>query len=160
MTDEKTSAGHCVCGEIQYQMTSLPLVVHCCHCSWCQRETGAAFALNALIESDKILLLKGIPASITVPSNSGNGQVLKKCPTCQTTLWSHYSGLGEHMAFVRVGTLESPGSWPPDVHIFARTKQPWLVLDDAPVMPEYYRRSEIWRPDALKRYDALKQGGS
>jgi len=53
--------GGCTCRAVRYRMTSAPLFVHCCHCRWCQRETGAAFALNAMIESDRVVLLTGSP---------------------------------------------------------------------------------------------------
>ncbi|HEX4885361.1 MAG TPA: GFA family protein, partial [Casimicrobiaceae bacterium] len=49
-------AGGCDCRRVRYQLLSAPLFVHCCHCRWCQRETGSAFALNAMIETDRVEL--------------------------------------------------------------------------------------------------------
>lgn len=159
MTNHQHHDGDCTCGQVRFRMISSPLVVHCCHCSWCQRESGASFALNALIESDRLEVLKGGLARIELPSNSGKGQILVKCPECLVTLWSHYAGMGEHMSFVRVGTLDDPTALPPDVHIFTNTKQPWITLDDGkPVMAEYYRKADVWRPDAIKRFEALVTG--
>ena len=51
--------GGCTCRFVRFRMTKKPLFVHCCHCRWCQRETGASFALNALIEADHVQLLQG-----------------------------------------------------------------------------------------------------
>ncbi|MFC4349896.1 GFA family protein [Kordiimonas lipolytica] len=148
--------GRCTCGQVHYRMTSVPLVVHCCHCSWCQRESGGAFALNALIESDRLEVIKGGLARLDVPSESGKGQILIKCPDCLTTLWSHYAGMGEQVSFVRVGTLEDPAALPPDVHIFTNSKQPWVTLGSGtPAMPEYYRKADIWKPDAIQRFNTL-----
>jgi len=63
--------GGCTCGHVRYRMKTKPLFVHCCHCRWCQRETGASFALNAMIESDRITLLHGAVEIVDTPSNSG-----------------------------------------------------------------------------------------
>ena len=52
-------------------MTSGPIFVHCCHCRWCQRETGTAFALNAMIEADRVEVLSGDVEVVNTPSNSG-----------------------------------------------------------------------------------------
>ena len=109
-------------------MTSAPLFVHCCHCTWCQRETGTAFALNAMIEADRVELLHGEPEVVDTPSNSGQGQKISRCPECKVAVWSNYAGAGDTVRFVRVGTLDEAGRVPPDIHIFTSTKQPWVVL--------------------------------
>ena len=145
--------GQCTCGEVRYRLNAKPLFVHCCHCRWCQRETGSAFALNALIEAGEVELLAGTPAEIAIPSESGNGQVVSRCPTCQIALWSVYSSPA--FRFVRVGTLEDPDTCPPDIHIYTESKQPWVVLPgDVPAFPQYYRRSEHWPAESLKRREA------
>ena len=71
-------SGHCICGEIEYSLTETPLFVHCCHCTWCQRETGSAFATNVLIESRHVLVSKGRTEVVKVPSNSGRGQIIHR----------------------------------------------------------------------------------
>jgi hypothetical protein len=148
--------GRCTCGKVRYRMTDSPLVVHCCHCTWCQRETGSAFALNAMIEMGKLELLAGAVEEVETPSASGKGQVYVRCPDCKIALWSHYSGAGRKVAFVRVGTLLDPSACPPDVHIFTSTKLPWVILPEGvPVRAEYYARKDIWRPEALARREAL-----
>lgn len=148
--------GHCTCGEVRYRLTDRPLFTHACHCTWCQRETGTAFALNALIEMDRVELLAGAVEEIDTPSASGKGQIIARCPTCNVALWSHYAGAGRKAAFVRVGTLERPGDCPPDIHIFTSTKLPWLMLDErVPVVAGYYRASEMWPDWALERRAAM-----
>ena len=144
--------GRCTCGRVRYRMASAPLIVHCCHCRWCQRETGTAFALNAMIETGRLTLLAGEPERVLTPSNSGKGQAILRCPECRVATWSHYAGAGEALAFVRVGTLDEPDRLPPDVHIFTATKQPWVRLPAGiPAFDAYYRRSEVWPPESLKR---------
>jgi hypothetical protein len=155
--DRIVSEGRCTCRHIRYRLTSTPLFVHCCHCRWCQRETGAAFALNALIESDRVELLAGEVVPVDTPSNSGKGQRIWRCPRCQVAVWSNYAGAGEAIRFVRVGTLDDPDRWPPDIHIYTSSKQPWVVLSPGtPAVPEYYRASEHWSQASLARRAAAR----
>jgi hypothetical protein len=97
-------------------MISRPLFVHCCHCRWCQRESGGAFALNALIEADRVKLLRGEVDVVATPSNSGKGQKIARCPKCHVALWSNCARAGDALRFVRVGTLDDPDRFPPDIH--------------------------------------------
>ena len=148
--------GGCDCRQVRYRMISAPLFVHCCHCRWCQRETGASFALNAMIESDRVALLAGEPDVVDTPSASGLGQKIARCPRCRIALWSHYAGAGPLLNFVRVGTLDSPACLPPDIHIFTASKQPWVVLSpDIPAVAEYYDRDRHWPAESLARRQAL-----
>jgi len=148
--------GGCDCGAIRYRMNTAPLIVHCCHCRWCQRESGASFALNAMIESDRLASLHFTPEQVTTPSQSGRGQQIARCPTCRIALWSHYSGAGPVVAFVRVGTLDCPDEMPPDIHIFTESKQPWVVLpENVPAVPTYYDRDKYWSRTSLERRQAI-----
>jgi hypothetical protein len=146
--------GHCDCNVMRYRLTSAPLFVHCCHCRWCQRETGTAFALNALIESDRVIHLATEPEIIRTPSNSGSGQRIARCPTCKIALWSNYGGAGDKIRFIRVGTLDDPDLCPPDIHIFTMSKQPWVILPQStPAFSGYYDRKVQWPKESLARYD-------
>ncbi len=158
MTDDKAFSleGGCTCRTVRYRMTTKPLFVNCCHCRWCQRETGASFALNAMIEADRVILTKGAPEMVMTPSNSGKGQKITRCPTCRIALWSNYSGAGDKVRFVRVGTLDEPDRLPPDIHIFTQSKQPWVVLaPGAPAVAEYYDREKYWPKESLERRRVL-----
>ncbi len=148
--------GGCDCRALRYRMESGPLVVHCCHCRWCQRESGSAFALNAMIEADRVTLLAGEPEFVHTPSESGQGQRIARCPNCRVAVWSHYAGAGPLLAFVRVGTLDDPDALAPDVHIFTASKQPWVAIPPgAKAAAEYYDRNEVWPPESLERRKAL-----
>jgi len=137
-------------------MTTNPLFVHCCHCRWCQRETGASFALNAMIESDRVELLHGEVDIVATPSNSGKGQKIARCPQCRVAVWSHYAGAGDAVTFVRVGTLDEPDRLPPDIHIFTASKQPWFVIPPGTsAVPEYYKAAERWPQESLERRAVL-----
>ena len=157
-TDEIAAqmSGGCACGAVRYLLTARPLFVHCCHCRWCQRESGSAFALNALIETAHVDVLNGAPERTPTPSNSGKGQVFLRCPSCRVALWSHYSGLGEKSAFIRVGTLDNPDAFPPDIHIFTASKQPWVVIPDgAKACETYYNWREEWPSWAQARREKM-----
>jgi hypothetical protein len=148
--------GGCTCRAIRYRMTSAPLFVHCCHCRWCQRETGASFALNAMIEADRVVLLSGTPDVVNTPSNSGKGQRISRCPVCHIAVWSNYAGAGDAIRFVRVGTLDEPDRLPPNIHIFTASKQPWVVLPEGvPAVAEFYDRKVYWPAESLARRSAL-----
>jgi len=152
VADDGTFEGGCDCREVRYRLASRPMFVHCCHCRWCQRETGASFALNALFESDRVELLHGEPEIVHTPSNSGKGQKIARCPKCRIALWSNYGGAGDAIRFIRVGTLDNPDAFPPDIHIFTSTKQPWVVLPPGiPAVAEYYKSSDIWPKESLER---------
>jgi hypothetical protein len=76
---------------------------------------------------------------------------------CQVAVWSNYAGAGATIRFVRVGTLDAPDRWPPDIHIYTSSKQPWVVLPPGtPAVPEYYRASEYWPQASLERRAATR----
>ncbi|MEH0164977.1 GFA family protein [Roseateles microcysteis] len=157
MSETLDGQGGCDCRKTRYRLTERPLFVHACHCRWCQRESGSAFALNAMIESDRLQLLGEAPELVRTPSASGAGQMIARCPQCKVALYSHYASAGPLLSFVRVGTLDQPDLLPPDIHIFTQSKQPWLQLPaGALVMPGYYRRDEHWPAVSLARYELLK----
>ena len=149
--------GGCVCRMVRYRLARTPMIVHCCHCSWCQRETGSAFVINAVIESQHLQIASGAPRFVLTPSASGKGQEIARCPTCHVALWSHYSNAGRRASFVRVGTMDMPNTCPPDVHIFVSAKQDWVTLPEhVPAFTAFYPSSEgIWSEAARARWKAL-----
>lgn len=148
--------GGCACGEIRYRLAGAAMFVHCCHCRSCQAETGSAFAVNALIEADRVETLAGGPEPVMTPSESGRGQLIWRCPTCRVALWSNYGGAGDRIRFVRVGTLDDPAALPPDIHIYTRSKLPWVRLpEDVTAVEAYYDSQAIWPSASLERRRAL-----
>lgn len=151
-----TIEGGCACGAVRYRMNREPMFVHCCHCTSCQRETGTAFVINALVESDSVEILKGSPKPVMTPSESGRGQQIWRCRECEVALWSNYGGARDILRFVRVGTLDAPREIEPDIHIYTRSKLPWVRLpEDALAVESYYDSSEVWPAESLKRRKAL-----
>ncbi len=153
--------GGCACGKVRYRLESRPMVVHACHCTECQRLTGAAFAVNAVIETDRIELLAGMPEPAPVIGTSGKPQRIMRCPACRVAVWSHYPIAGDKLAFVRVGTLDQPALLPPDAHIFTSTRLPWVELPaGVPAFPEFYRIGEVWPAESLERQARLFGAGA
>lgn len=141
-------------------LTSDPIVVHCCHCRWCQRESGASFALNAVIEADRVELLGEAPERVDTPSASGNGQPIFRCPNCKVAVWSHYGAVKDKANFIRVGTLDNPDACPPNVHIFTSSKQPWVIVPpDAEAFADFYSGADVMRiygEEGLARWLTLR----
>jgi len=153
MTD--VMEGGCACGLVRYRLESLPMFVHCCHCRDCQRQTGSAFAVNALIETDRITLLSGDPESVAVPTDSGRPHRIFRCPACRTAVWSEYGGRSA-LRFVRVGTLDDSAALAPDVHIYVRSKLPWVRLPESvPAFDAYYDARQLWPAASLERRRAI-----
>ncbi|WP_105386395.1 GFA family protein [Neorhizobium alkalisoli] len=141
--------GGCFCGRIHYRMHGQPMFIHCCHCTDCQRQTGGAFAINALIEAERIEIIKDEPVAVTMPTDSGHPHDIYRCPQCQTALWSDYGRRG-WMLFIRVSTLERRAEFFPDVRIFTRSKVPWVRLpEDAQIFDEYYSTKALCPLKAL-----------
>jgi hypothetical protein len=146
--------GGCACGSVRYRVSSEPLIVHCCHCRDCQRQTGSAFVVNVLVESDRVEVLQGEPQPLEQPREGRPPQRIFRCPECQVAVFSEYGGPA--VKFVRGGTLDDPASVAPDVHIYTRSKQPWVLLPDAvPVFDEFYDLEDVWSRESLERLAAL-----
>ena len=151
--------GGCTCGAIRYELKAAPMITHCCHCTWCQRETGSAFAVNAVIEATNLALISGAPEEIVTPSLSGKGQIIVRCPACRVAAWSHYPTAGRRSAFIRVGTLDLPHDIAPDVHIFTASKRPWVVLPDgARAFAEFYNPADVWSDTMRQRWAVMMAG--
>lgn len=144
--------GGCTCRNVRYRLTGTPLIVHACHCTWCQRETGSAHGLNALYEADRVVHIGAEPELILTPSASGRGQTIARCPICKNAVWSNYPQAGTAVRFVRVGTMDDPAACPPDIHIYTSTKLPWVVLPEgARQSSELYKLEDVWSAEAMER---------
>ncbi len=150
----QTREGGCTCGHVRYQVKTEPLIVHGCHCRGCQKNSGSAFAINALFEAKAVILISGEVEEITVPTPSGTGQDITRCAKCKVAIWSNYNmgGLRKHIRFIRVGTLDDPDQLPPDIHIFTASKQPWVILPKEDRSVEvFYKFKETWSPQSMER---------
>jgi hypothetical protein len=146
--------GGCSCGQVRYRLTAEPLITHCCHCLNCQRQSGSAFAINILIEADRVEILAGRPQRVDAPRDDGSTQAIFRCPACRVAVYSEYGR--PDVRFVRAGTLDDPSRVAPDVHIFARSKRDWIALPDSvPAFDVYYDPAVVWSPESRARIAAL-----
>lgn len=150
--------GGCSCGAVRYRLRREPMFVHCCHCRDCQRQTGTAFVLNALIETAEVEVLQGELARNQMPTESGRPHGIDRCAACGCAVWSEYGGIAE-LRFVRVGTLDEPGLLSPNVHIYVRSKLPWVTLPpEVPAFEAYYHAKSLWSAESLARRRAVLSG--
>jgi hypothetical protein len=146
--------GGCACGAVRYRLTSPPLVVHCCHCLNCQRQTGSAFVINLLIEADRVEVVAGEPQPVDVPRDDGSVQRIFRCPECRVAVFSEYTR--PEVRFVRGGTLDDPTGIEPDVHIYTRSKVGWVALPEGqPAFEAYYDYRELWPAESRRRLEAV-----
>lgn len=160
MADEfETCKGGCSCGHVRYEVKVPPFIVHACHCTWCQRQTGGPHVINALYEAENVVLTSGEVETIDTPSPSGKGQNIARCPLCKVAVWSNYDfgGMRERVRFLRVGTLDDASRMPPDVHIYTSTKLPWYVIpEDHYAVEEFYDAATTWSQESMDRYRTWK----
>jgi hypothetical protein len=149
--------GGCACGAVRYRLTNLPMIVHACHCRDCQKISGGAFALNLWIERQHVEASGETPVAFAVPAgSSGKPHDVLRCSKCGTALWHKYHAAPGDTVLLCAGSLDDPSQVAPDVHIFTRSKVPWLELPaDARVYEAYYKTDEVWSPESLARWKAL-----
>lgn len=149
--------GRCTCGDVRYRLAAAPLFVHACHCHWCQRETGSAFAVNAMIEAARIDVRRGEAEIRPAPTASGRSQWVARCAACAVVLWRRYGSADAVIAYLRVGTLDAPDRWPPLAHVFVASKQPWFELPrDARTFRGHYDARRVWPASSLQRLAAAR----
>jgi hypothetical protein len=143
--------GGCACGAIRYKLNNTPLIVHACHCRDCRRLSGTAFATNIWIEEKFVKRGQAAPASFRLKGGSGQPHDVFFCERCGTTVWSRYHPVPWAL-FVPAGTLDEPDAVEPDLHIFTRSKVPWLQLPPgARVFETFYKLDEVWPAESLER---------
>ncbi len=144
--------GRCSCEKIRYTITNRPLIIHACHCRDCQRITGGAFVINIWIETKFVERAGAVPRSFDLKGGTGKRHEVFFCETCGTYLWSRYHIVPSDCLFVRAGTLDNPKAVTPDVHIFTRSKVPWLQLPKG--VREFktiYKIPDVWPPESQER---------
>lgn len=151
--------GGCACRAIRYELSAGPLIVHACHCRDCQRLTGGPFAVNIWIEREFVRSGATALASCRLAGGSGKHHDLYFCPTCGTTMWSRYDIAPGDCLFVRAGTLDDPAAVTPDVHIFTRSKLPWLELPQGvPAFQSAYQLDKVWPAESRERLRRNRAG--
>lgn len=147
--------GGCTCGKVRFRINAEPIIVHCCHCRQCQKHSGSAFILNLIVEAEALELLAGDPVEVTFEDTTHTTWF---CGACGTYVYSLFTGRFAPFRFIRVGVMDEPDLFPPDVHIFTETRQPWVDLSgNIPSFPVTYEWDEFVPPESLARLHAAAQ---
>jgi hypothetical protein len=96
--------GRCLCGAVRFEIVEAPLSAGYCHCTRCQRRTGAAASAQARLAKDALRITAGEEHVRTWQPDEGFAKLF--CGTCGSALFSH-DRAKEHWA-VRLGALD-PG---------------------------------------------------
>lgn len=137
-------AGGCRCGAVRYALAvdAVP-GTYACHCTICQRSTGASFA-HQMPVPEHALTVTGDLTPVPMPTLSGGLSVQRYCAKCLTRIYNTNSAW-PGMAIVRAGTVDGSETLSPRLHIYTSTKQPWITLPEGvPAYPES-APLEIWR---------------
>ena len=149
-------SGGCTCGDIRYTILDEPIFTHACHCTLCQRYTASAFVVHSPIETKNLIVNSGSLTETPGPSGSGKGHIIKRCSNCGDQIYSHFGG-NEMMAVLKTTTLDDPNRFPPQAHIFVKSKLKWLELGGTiPKFDEYYDREEVYPKESLERRKKLE----
>ncbi|MGA7761234.1 MAG: GFA family protein [Candidatus Binataceae bacterium] len=144
--------GGCSCKAVRYKLTASPLIVHACHCRDCQRISGSAFVINIWIEKEFVQTSGAIPKSFLLEGGGGRNHEVFFCRKCGAYVWSRYHRAPGDALFVRAGTLDKPEAVTPDVHVYTRSKLPWLELPrGVPAFESMYKIEEVWSAESKER---------
>jgi len=141
--------GGCKCGKVRFRLESAPIITHCCHCRGCQKQSGSAFRINVMIETDRLAILEGEPR----PFQGDDGQNEMQCPSCEFCIWAYHRHFGDAIAFIGVGVLDEGERLPPEAHFFIRSKHPWIVLP--PDIPAFQELGDTGKVGARERVMAV-----
>ena len=120
-------SGGCACGAVRYRMKAPPLSVWACHCKRCQAYACAYTVSMPVLRSD--IELSGV-ASVehNEPADSGRLSRIFFCPNCHTRVWHLPSVPGQ--LTIMAGTLDDASWLVPVAHIWTRTKQAGVILEE------------------------------
>ena len=122
--------GGCQCGAVRYRLEGEPVVLAVCHCSECQRQSGSAFGMSLIVPRRAFQLLSGETKTFTRTAESGRDVACVFCPACGTRVY-HVPGLPGDNLNVKPGTLDDRSWLAPAIHVWTKSKQPWVPIPEA-----------------------------
>ena len=118
--------GRCICGQVKYRITEKPLFTQACHCKDCKIITGSSYVINTSV-LDNTLTIEGNNSSTELKAGSGATSNAYFCTKCGTYIYTDYASAVGRLT-VRTKTLDNSESFPPQVHIFTKDKDPWIFI--------------------------------
>ena len=147
--------GTCSCGFVKYTICDAPLFTHACHCDDCKKSTGSAFVVHSMILENCFEVKEGELEGATLPTGSGAGYKPFFCKKCGTYIYCKYD-MAPGRIIIRTSTLNDSENFPPQAHIFTRSKVPWITLDDKiPSFESMYDRNKLWPKASLDKLKSI-----
>jgi hypothetical protein len=122
-------AGGCQCGQIRYEIRAEPLTLYACHCKECQKQSSSAFGMSMPVARDAVILLKGQPKEWKRVSEGGREVSCLFCGNCGTRLF-HNPARDPKITNVKPGTLDDTSGLSPVGHLWTRSSQGWVILNE------------------------------
>ena len=120
--------GHCNCGAVSFSVTAAPGVVGYCHCTRCQRRTGAATSAQAWIDGDTLVFESG-EELVRGWTHPDGGFEKRFCSICGSHLFARSPSDPRQMA-VRLGVLDPGHGLVPSYRHFTAYAADWEPIPD------------------------------
>lgn len=124
----ETMTGGCLCRKIRYEVSQPLHNIIACHCTHCQKISGAGAAHNALVPTSALKITSGEPKVYVDTADSGNQLYRSFCPDCGSSLFSQRASMPD-MRVLKVGTLDEPGDMKIVMNIWTQSARPWVAID-------------------------------
>lgn len=127
--------GSCLCGAIRYTISAPVENLRACHCTNCQKASGAGGSVNAVVPSAAFKITQGTPKRYSGIADSGRTLHRYFCGDCGSPIYSQRANAPETVV-VRAGTLDNAPDMRIGTHIWTKSARPWSHIDpDATVVP-------------------------
>ena len=114
--------GSCLCGSVNYNSNSDPLVIQNCHCDQCRKATGSVYLTNLFIKEENFEIT-GEVKNYTHFSDAGNNMIKYFCPKCGSQVFGKNSGR-PGIITIRAGTVNEKDIIKPIRNLFLKSKVP------------------------------------
>ena len=122
--------GSCLCGAIRYTVSVPVRELRACHCTHCQKGSGAGGSVNAIVPSSAFKITQGTPKRYAAKADSGRTLHRYFCGDCGSPIYSQRASSTE-MVVVRAGLFDNPGDMKITANIWTRSARPWSHIDPA-----------------------------
>jgi hypothetical protein len=124
---EAALTGSCLCGGVRFEVAPPLGRAGYCHCTRCQRRTGAGSSAQVRVEAGSVRLLTG--ADLVGSWRPEGGFAKEFCGECGAHLWSRDPETGEVFS-VRLGAFDGDPGVRPSFRQFADFAAPWEAVPD------------------------------
>ena len=124
------TTGSCLCGAIRYTVSEPITELRACHCTNCQKASGASGSVNAAVKSAAFRLTQGTPKRYTAVADSGRTLHRYFCGDCGSPIYSQRAAAPE-MMMVRAGTLDDSSGLKISTNIWTKSARGWGHIDPA-----------------------------